>query len=188
MSGKAIDRIRRRHTADLRPYHAARVRPPRLRKPGRRRSEPTPRIRANSDGTRIRFLRMGPTRICHPLVFSRPPLSRRSATIGLDVVTVSRRLGHGSPAITLTVYAHKFASKDTAAAEAIEAAMGPGTRGASSRPTGRGNDPSKWDPFSEGHPVYRVWPFARKWVVEKLRHDEPGRLLRPPATPLLTPC
>ncbi len=52
--------------------------------------------------------------------------SHASALIaaGLDVVTVSRRLGHGSPAITLRVYAHLFASKDTAAAEAIEAAMG----------------------------------------------------------------
>jgi hypothetical protein len=43
-------------------------------------------------------------------------------------VTVSRRLGHGSPAITLTVYAHKFASKDTAATEAIEAVMGSGAK------------------------------------------------------------
>jgi integrase len=52
--------------------------------------------------------------------------SHASALIaaGLDVVTVSRRLGHGSAAITLTVYAHKFASKDTIAADAIEAAMG----------------------------------------------------------------
>jgi integrase len=44
---------------------------------------------------------------------------------GLDVVTVSRRLGHGSPAITLTVYAHLFSKTDTAAAQAIEAAMRP---------------------------------------------------------------
>ena len=56
--------------------------------------------------------------------------SHASALIaaGLDVVTVSRRLGHGSPAITLTVYAHKFASKDMAAAEAIDAAMGAGAK------------------------------------------------------------
>jgi integrase len=56
--------------------------------------------------------------------------SHASALIaaGLDVVTVSRRLGHGSPAITLTVYAHKFASKDTAAAEAIDAVMGAGRK------------------------------------------------------------
>jgi integrase len=56
--------------------------------------------------------------------------SHASALIaaGLDVVTVSKRLGHGSPAITLTVYAHTFASKDTAAADAIEAAMGAGAK------------------------------------------------------------
>ncbi len=56
--------------------------------------------------------------------------SHASALIaaGLDVVTVSKRLGHGSPAITLTVYAHKFASKDTAAAYAIDAAMFAGAK------------------------------------------------------------
>lgn len=43
---------------------------------------------------------------------------------GVDVVTVSRRLGHGSPAITLGVYAHRFGSTDAAAARAIEAAIG----------------------------------------------------------------
>jgi len=54
--------------------------------------------------------------------------SHASALIaaGLDIVTISRRLGHGSPAITLTVYAHTFSNKtDTAAAHAIEAAMRP---------------------------------------------------------------
>jgi integrase len=53
--------------------------------------------------------------------------SHASALIsaGLDIVTVSRRLGHGSPAITLRVYAHTFsADKDEAAARAINAAMG----------------------------------------------------------------
>ena len=43
---------------------------------------------------------------------------------GLDVVTVSRRLGHGSPGITLGIYAHRFANTDTAAASAMDAAMG----------------------------------------------------------------
>jgi integrase len=42
---------------------------------------------------------------------------------GLDVVTISRRLGHGSPAITLGVYAHAFGETDRAAARAIDAAM-----------------------------------------------------------------
>jgi integrase len=52
--------------------------------------------------------------------------SHASALIaaGVDVVTVSRRLGHGSPAVTLGVYAHRFGSNDTAAAQAIAAAMG----------------------------------------------------------------
>lgn len=58
--------------------------------------------------------------------------SHASALIaaGLDVVTVSKRLGHGSPAITLTVYAHRFANKDAAAAAAIDAALGFGAKSA----------------------------------------------------------
>jgi integrase len=53
--------------------------------------------------------------------------SHASALIaaGIDIVTVSRRLGHGSPAITLTVYAHAFNRPDEAAANAIEAALRP---------------------------------------------------------------
>jgi integrase len=51
--------------------------------------------------------------------------SHASALIaaGLDVVSVSRRLGHGSAAITLKVYAHLFTDTDSAAARAIDAAM-----------------------------------------------------------------
>ncbi len=51
--------------------------------------------------------------------------SHASALIaaGLDLVSVSRRLGHGSPSITLRVYAHAFSTTDTAAAQAIEAVM-----------------------------------------------------------------
>ena len=51
--------------------------------------------------------------------------SHASALIaaGVDVVTVSRRLGHGSPNITLSVYAHLMPKTDKAAAEAIEAAL-----------------------------------------------------------------
>jgi integrase len=40
---------------------------------------------------------------------------------GLDVVSVSRRLGHSSPAITLSVYSHKFEDKDGGAAAIAEA-------------------------------------------------------------------
>ena len=61
--------------------------------------------------------------------------SHASALIaaGVDIVTVSKRLGHGSPAITLGVYAHLFNRTDALAAQAIEAAMnGPKTRGGES--------------------------------------------------------
>jgi integrase len=56
--------------------------------------------------------------------------SHASALIatGLDVLTVSQRLGHSSPVVTLTVYAHLFEKTDTAAASAIEAAMQAGRR------------------------------------------------------------
>jgi integrase len=53
--------------------------------------------------------------------------SHASALIasGQDVVTVSRRLGHASPTITLSVYAHLFDKTDEAAASAIEAVLKP---------------------------------------------------------------
>jgi integrase len=52
--------------------------------------------------------------------------SHASALIaaGVDIVTVSKRLGHGSPAITLGVYAHLFNRTDALAAQAIERALG----------------------------------------------------------------
>ena len=51
--------------------------------------------------------------------------SHASALIagGVDVVTVSRRLGHSSPTITLNTYAHLYRKTDTTAAEAIEATL-----------------------------------------------------------------
>jgi integrase len=42
---------------------------------------------------------------------------------GVDVVTISKRLGHASPAITLRVYAHLYRKDDGKAAEAINAAL-----------------------------------------------------------------
>lgn len=42
---------------------------------------------------------------------------------GLDVVAVSRRLGHASPALTLSVYSHLFTNTDDKAAAAIDAAL-----------------------------------------------------------------
>ena len=43
---------------------------------------------------------------------------------GVDVVTISRRLGHSSPTITLSTYAHLFKKDDSKAAAAINAALG----------------------------------------------------------------
>ena len=40
---------------------------------------------------------------------------------GIDVLTISRRLGHASPSITLNVYGHLFANTDDRAAEVMEA-------------------------------------------------------------------
>jgi integrase len=39
---------------------------------------------------------------------------------GMDVLSISRRLGHGSPSITLNVYGHLFANKDDRAADIME--------------------------------------------------------------------
>jgi integrase len=52
--------------------------------------------------------------------------SHASALIaaGIDVVKVSRRLGHSSPVITLGVYSHLFGEGDDGAAAAIEKVLG----------------------------------------------------------------
>jgi integrase len=42
---------------------------------------------------------------------------------GVDIVTISKRLGHASPAITLRIYAHLFALRDDKASAAINAAL-----------------------------------------------------------------
>jgi len=42
---------------------------------------------------------------------------------GLDVMTISRRLGHGSPSIMLGVYGHLFPNTDDRAAEIMEASF-----------------------------------------------------------------
>lgn len=43
---------------------------------------------------------------------------------GLDIVTVSRRIGHSNPTVTLKVYAHLFGNTDERAASIVEAALG----------------------------------------------------------------
>jgi integrase len=47
----------------------------------------------------------------------------------VDVVQISRRIGHGSPAVTLRIYAHLCKSAHTEAAAAIEAALKHGCEG-----------------------------------------------------------
>jgi integrase len=42
---------------------------------------------------------------------------------GLDVLTISRRLGHSSPTITLAIYGHLFPQTDDRAAQIMEAAF-----------------------------------------------------------------
>jgi integrase len=44
-------------------------------------------------------------------------------TARVDIVTVSRRLGHGNPSITLTVYAHLVSNTVERAADVVEAAF-----------------------------------------------------------------
>ena len=42
---------------------------------------------------------------------------------GVDIVTISKRLGHASLNITLKVYAHLFCKDDSKASDAINAAL-----------------------------------------------------------------
>jgi len=41
----------------------------------------------------------------------------------VDIVTISKRLGHAKPSVTLAIYAHMFTSDDSKAAAAINAAL-----------------------------------------------------------------
>jgi integrase len=50
---------------------------------------------------------------------------------GLDVVTVSRRVGHSNPTVTLSLYAHLFGNTDERAAAAVETALAGALRTAS---------------------------------------------------------
>src|SRR5215510_6223900 len=47
---------------------------------------------------------------------------------GVDILTISRRLGHSSPTITLGVYGHLIAGGDDRAAQVMEAAFGNGSK------------------------------------------------------------
>jgi len=43
---------------------------------------------------------------------------------GVDIVTISKRLGHAKPDITLRIYAHLFKKDDSKAAAAINSILG----------------------------------------------------------------
>ena len=43
---------------------------------------------------------------------------------GLDILTISRRLGHGRPSVTLDVYGHLIERGEDAATAALDAAFG----------------------------------------------------------------
>jgi integrase len=42
---------------------------------------------------------------------------------GVDIVTISKRLGHANPSVTLSIYAHLFRNDDSKAAAAINKAL-----------------------------------------------------------------
>ncbi len=46
---------------------------------------------------------------------------------GMDILTISRRLGHSSPTITLSVYGHLFSNTDDRAAQIVQSAFSAGT-------------------------------------------------------------
>jgi integrase len=50
-------------------------------------------------------------------------LDRQLIARDVDIVTVSKRLGHAKPSITLAIYAHLFHTDDRKAAAAINAAL-----------------------------------------------------------------
>ena len=61
---------------------------------------------------------------------------------GVDIVTISKRLGHAKPSVTLAIYAHMFHTDDSKAANAINAALlyrpiPPGTKPFGGNPGGK---------------------------------------------------
>jgi integrase len=96
------------------------------------RPEPSALVFCNPDGSPMSPEKLSRDwgRACKPLGLPHVTLhslrhTHVSALIAanVDVVEISRRIGHGSPAVTLRIYAHLFKSTDIAAAAAIEAAL-----------------------------------------------------------------
>jgi len=52
-----------------------------------------------------------------------PPLKLLMISKATGIVTISKRLGHAKPDITLRTYAHLFRNDDSKAAAAIDAAL-----------------------------------------------------------------
>ena len=62
-----------------------------------------------------------------PELLSRPSGTRMPANSSSKgwILTISKRLGHAKPSVTLAVYAHMFTSDNRKAAAAINAALKP---------------------------------------------------------------
>jgi integrase len=82
---------------------------------------PYPPDKLSRDWLRITIAKQLPRTMFHALRHSH--VSALVAA-GLDVLTISQRIGHASPAVTLAVYAHRFAAKDGDAARAMDLALG----------------------------------------------------------------
>ena len=57
-------------------------------------------------------------RFCGPRVAVGASFSRPT---GVDILTISRRLGHANPKITPSIYGHLYGNTDDKAAQAVEA-------------------------------------------------------------------
>jgi hypothetical protein len=52
---------------------------------------------------------------CHQSICTHSGTLTQLIASGMDVLTISRRLGHGSPTVTLSVYGHLFSNSGTPA-------------------------------------------------------------------------
>ncbi len=94
-------------------------------------------------------------------------MSRRA---GLDVVTVSRRIGHRNPTVTLGVYAHLFGNTDERAAQVVETALA----GILARaPGANGLGTPRWQSGGNRHlAASRVPPLYDRALLEILRQRQ----------------
>jgi integrase len=82
---------------------------------------PIPPDSASSDWRRIVVVKKLPKVSMHAW---RHTHASQLIAAGLDVLSISRRLGHGTPSITLDVYGHLFKRQDDGAAAVFDAAFG----------------------------------------------------------------